>query len=389
MSKPTLLYASPMPPKESGISDYSVILVKALAEKFDITLYIDNYEMDAPSLKDFPVLKHGVDKVDFDKFDHILYNMGNNYVFHQYIYEAALEHPGVIIQHDMVIFHYVYGYYLNVKKSLYSSLYSKFGIDAFTAIKHATEDHNISVDLASNLPLNDELLKSGNRFIVHSEYSRNKILDTGYIKEEDIEHINLIEQMEDDEKFIDKDTLYKKFGIDKDAIVVIALGNIIATKKNIETCKAIKAISEKTDKKICYVMVGKGDYADDYLEDGLIIKTGYTELDEFNSFVKHSDIIVNLRYPSLGETSAAMLRSLQMGKPIVTNNGGWFTELPDDVVAKIELDNIEKNLTEKLNELISNEDARKTLGDKAMEYVEKECSKKIIAEKFYNYLTKK
>lgn len=389
MSKPTLLYASPFPPKRSGISDYSVILVKALSDKFDITLYTDNYEIEAPSLYSFKVVKHGVDKVDFDSYDHILYNMGNNHLYHQYIYEAALEHPGVIIHHDLSIFHFIYCYFENVLKSLYSSLYSRFGIEAFTAVKNAANDKDALVNLASVMPLYDELLKTDNRFIVHSNYSKNKLLESNLISEDRIAKINLIEQMEDDEVFLEKDALYKKYGIDKDALVIIALGNIVSTKKNKETCRVIKELSKEIDQKICYVMVGNGDLADDYLEDGLIIKTGFTELIEFNSFVKYADIVVNLRYPPMGETSAAVLRSLQMGRPIVTNNGGWFTEIPDDIVEKIELDNVEKNLKKSLKKLIMDKDLRDKLGELGKEYVKNECSKNLIAQKMFDFITSK
>ena len=68
-NKPKLLYASPFPPLKSGISDYSVALVKALEKEFDITLYTDNYEVTDEALKDFPKLKYWVDDIDFDSFD--------------------------------------------------------------------------------------------------------------------------------------------------------------------------------------------------------------------------------------------------------------------------------------------------------------------------------
>ena len=74
----------------SGISDYSVILVNALSEFFDVTLYTDDYETEASDVKSFKVLKHGVDEIDFDSFDYRLYNMGNNAEYHIYIYDAAI-----------------------------------------------------------------------------------------------------------------------------------------------------------------------------------------------------------------------------------------------------------------------------------------------------------
>lgn len=374
---------------ESGISDYSVVLVDALKKNFDITLFSENYEITDVSLKKFPVLKYGVDSVNFDNFDHILYNMGNHGGFHSYIYETALKHPGIIIQHDLVIFHFIMKYYKEDRHTLYSSLYTRFSKEDFICLREGVRNRKINdIDFCSQLPLNTEIIRSGNRFIVHSEYARNKILDTGLIAPERIAHINLIEQIAEDAVIIDKDRLYSKFSIPKDAVVICAFGSIQDTKLNRETCCAVKNIASKYSKKICYVMVGKGDYVDDELEDGLIIKTGFTELDEFNSFIRYADIIINLRNPTLGETSAAMLRTLQMGKVCITNNGGWFSELPDDCVCKIELDNVEKNIEMALTELLSDDDRRAQMSRNASEYVQKGCSPDVICKKMTEFICK-
>lgn len=387
MKKPTLLYASPFPPKASGISDYSVVLVKALSAKFDITLYIEDYEITDKSMKEYPIVKDGVDIIDFEAYDYKLYNMGNNADFHTYIYEAALEHPGVVIQHDLVLYNFVFGYYKERKNSYFSTIYKKFGLNNFVAIREAAKDQELgNINLASKLPLNEELIKSGNRFIAHSEYTRNLIIDTGLIDEKNVTHINLIPQIDDDAKIIERSDLFDQFNVPKDAFVICSFGYIQSTKLNLEICHVIRKLSKILDKKICYVMVGKGDYADSELEENLIIKTGFTELDEFNSFVEHADIIVNLRNPTMGETSAAMLRLLQLGKACITNNGGWFTELPDDCVCKIELDDIEGNLEKALAELIQNENDRVNYEENAKIFIEREYNKGEIIEKMFEFI---
>ena len=44
-----------------------------------------------------------------------------------------------------------------------------------------------------------------------------------------------------------------------------------------------------------------------------------------------SDVVVNLRHPTMGETSGSVVRGLSLGKPLVVSDVGWFSELPDDV----------------------------------------------------------
>lgn len=388
MAKPKLLYASPFPPMQSGISDYSVVLVKALSEKFDITLYIEDYCIEEESLADFPVLKHGVDKVDFDAFQYIVYNIGNNPDFHSYIYETCMEHPGMVILHDMVIYFLFVGYY-HSKDQLYTKLYQEAGMDNFYEIREMMREKTTDLEIVSKNPMNREIVRSGNKIMVHSWYTYNNIVEAGIIPEESIRKINHI-SLEDSSREtngIEREQLFAKYNIPQDALIITSFGHIVETKLNRHTCRAVKKIAEGSGRKLCYVMVGGGNAADEYLEDGLIIKTGYTELDEFEAFIEYSDLIVNLRYPSMGETSGVMLRILQMGKTCITNNGGWFSELPDDCVCKIELDDIQKNLENAIENFVSNPEERTRLGNSAKEYFEREYSPSVISQKIYEFLT--
>ena len=393
MGKPSLLYASPFPPMKSGISDYSTVLVKALDSKFNITLFTDNYVIDEGKLTKYPVVKYGVDDVDFDKFDYILYNIGNNPEYHSYIYEAAIRHPGMIIMHDLVLYYLFVGYYQK-KNELYSSLYSKLGQDVFRQIKEEVKENGSNLleqkHLASLYPMNRELIQSGNKIMVHSEFARNRIINTGWIDTKKIKHINLIQQIDDDteDAILDRTKIFRKYGIPENAVVIASFGYIAETKMNMEVCKAVKQISKTVKTPICYVMVGEGNYVDKEIDEKNIFKTGYVELKEFNNFIQYSDIIVNLRNPSMGETSGAMLRILQLGKCCVTNNGGWFSEIPDTCVCKIDVENVEAELKKTLSELITNKKRREIVGINAKEYIQDNYNAHKITQEIWDFVTK-
>ena len=46
-------------------------------------------------------------------------------------------------------------------------------------------------------------------------------------------------------------------------------------------------------------------------------------------------MVVSLRWPTMGETSAAAVRALSLGKPLVVSDVGAFRELPDEVAIKV------------------------------------------------------
>ena len=389
VGRKTMLYASPLPPVPSGISDYSAVLVRELSKDYDITLYIEDYDVEDPWLRRLPKLRYGIDRVDWDSFDYCVYNMGNHSGFHSYIYETALQHPGMVILHDISLFDFLRGYYSD-RGQLYSKVFQVGGAACLQELKEALKSGEIAqrgTRLALEYPLNRELIESGNKIMVHSEFGRRMVLSGGRIAPEQVRKISQIAPILDGEAPSgSKRVLRGKYGIPQDALMIASFGTILDKKLNREIATAVKNLAREGGRKLCYVMVGEGHYVDDLLERDLVIKTGFTPLDEFNGMIDCADIVANMRNPSHGETSAAMLRILQKGKPCITNDGGWFTEIPDDCVCKVALENVENNIERALRELIRNAGKREELGKNAMRYVRDNCAPEKIRREIGRFL---
>src|SRR5262249_54826277 len=56
---------------------------------------------------------------------------------------------------------------------------------------------------------------------------------------------------------------------------------------------------------------------------------GFAPIQDFNGYLGACDIVLNLRYPTVGESSGTLLRSLGMGKAVVVSDVGSFREYPD------------------------------------------------------------
>src|SRR6185437_1776531 len=69
-----------------------------------------------------------------------------------------------------------------------------------------------------------------------------------------------------------------------------------------------------------------------------VVREEYVPEDRLWSLMAACDAIVSLRHPTMGETSAAAIRALSLGKPLVVSDVGWFSELPDDVALEIPVD---------------------------------------------------
>jgi glycosyltransferase involved in cell wall biosynthesis len=66
--------------------------------------------------------------------------------------------------------------------------------------------------------------------------------------------------------------------------------------------------------------------------------TGYVDEARLWALMAAADVHVNLRAPTMGETSGTAIRALSLGKPLVVSDVGWFSELPDEVALKVPVD---------------------------------------------------
>ena len=117
-----------------------------------------------------------------------------------------------------------------------------------------------------------------------------------------------------------------------------------------------------------------------------VIQTGF--MDDLVPYIQISDIIIQTRYPTAGETSIITLEIMRMGKPVIVSNTGWFSELPDDVSIKVEVDdNEEKSIIEAFSKLSSEKNYREKLGSNAKRYVKEEHDPDKIAYEFVEFLS--
>jgi glycosyltransferase involved in cell wall biosynthesis len=112
-----------------------------------------------------------------------------------------------------------------------------------------------------------------------------------------------------------------------------------------------------------------------------VIREPYVPEDRLWALMAACDAHVSLRWPTMGETSAVVLRALSLGKPLVVSDVGWFSELPAEVALKIAVDDGETDGLEAALELLaSREDARAEMGRAALELARRDHDLERVAD---------
>jgi len=99
--------------------------------------------------------------------------------------------------------------------------------------------------------------------------------------------------------------------------------------------------------------------------------TGYLEEADYYSAVSCSDVVINLRNPSMGEGSLTLSHALAAGKPAIISDVNQYREFPDRVCWKVTHDENEVQLLyEYLTVLLANRNVREALSENAIDYVQ-------------------
>lgn len=393
-----LAYFSPLPPSKSGIADYSAELLPYLAKGADITVFVE--QADELRLnqhrKDYAVQSAAhFDEIHCQQpFDLCIYHQGNN-PHHEFVYERALQTPGLLVLHEHCLHHLIAWQTLGRKDegAYWDELFYAYG----RLGSRVAEMRELGVGSEYQqflMPLNRRLVASSLGVITHNAFAASQL--EGLNPDTPVEIIphHLAPQTYELDA-LEPGECRRSLGIPEDAWVIASHGFVTQAKRIPAVLAAFKRLLAVAPNAM-YLIVGedhwKWSVAPLIEEMGLSDRvriTGYTTEKDFFRYLKAADVIVNLRFPTAGETSGTLIRSLGAGKPVIVTDFGQFAELPDDVSLKVTAGpDEEKELYAKLRALVYRPTLREQLSRRASEWIRSENEISRCAARYLNFAEK-
>ena len=320
-------------------------------------------------------------------FDVTLYQVGNN-VYHDFCYEAAMDHPGVVVLHEASLHHLIAD--ITIKRG------------DWDAYMRAVEQEGSAADLAfarsacgglevgpdyEGVPMLRQLLSRSKAAIVHSGCVESELRGAGFSGAvARIPHGAWIPDAS-------RSGFRERLGLDETTPLIGIFGFLKPYKRIAESLRAFRRLV-RVHPSAKMILVGE-PHPELQLESlirsldlGAHVRVlGFRPIEEFVGYVAACDIVLNLRYPTVGENSGTLMRALGLGKAVVVSEVGSFSELPDTICLKAPVDASEEDhLFEYLNLLVSRPDVRKALGARAREWVETECTWPKVAQRYADFL---
>ncbi len=363
-----LAYYSPMPPERTGVADYSALLLPALGERVEVTL-VKRGRKRAP---------RGTSSA--------LYHVGNNPDAHAWIVDALRRQPGVVVLHDFVVHHLVAGMTIGRRDGhgYLDTMEREHGVVG-RLLAHGVLDKRIPPlweSRPSDFPLAWFVLEHATGVIVHSQTVFDLVRGAGYegpiwLVPHPAWPVPAVEP-----KRVASGPVLGCFGV------------VNASKRIPELLRAFADIREEHPEAVL-LLVGPTSPGFDLdrrlqrlgLDERGLVREGWVDEQRLWELLAGVDVSVNLRHPTMGETSGIAIRSLSLGKPLVVSDVGWFSELPDGAALKVPVDEHEvETLTAALELLVAREDVREQMGRAAAETARRRHDLDRVAELYVSAL---
>jgi glycosyltransferase involved in cell wall biosynthesis len=348
-------YHSPKPESRSGIADYSALLLPALRERIEVV------EPGAAA-------------------DVALYHVGNDPDAHGWIVDALRKRPGVVVLHEYVLHHLIAGItigrgdgkgYLAAmerERGVVGRLLGLGVLDNLLPLLWETRPQDY--------PLCGTILDLATGLIVHSETVEQAARAHGY----------------DGPLWRIPHPAWPRPDVRPAAVsgapLVGCFGYLNMNKRIPQLLEAFARLHARhSGARLLLVGASAERFDLDRRLERLglagsdaIVREEYVPEERLWSLMAACDVCVNLRFPTMGETSGSVLRTLSLGKPVVVSDVGWFSELPGDVALKVPVDEHETRTLEAALELLAEPAARAAMSRAALAYVAREHDLDRVAE---------
>lgn len=387
-----LAYFTPLPPSKSGIADYNAELLPYLARGAEVVVFVEEEEqIPAASLPYEVQLYSRFDEINAARpFDLSIYHQGNN-PLHEYIYERAIERPGLLVLHEHCLHHLIAWKTLGRKdeEGYWNEMFYAYGKRGARAADMRA--NAVGSDYQQFLmPLNRRIVSRSLGVIVHNRYAASQ-LEGPAPPVEIIPHHLSPSVFELDS--LDRGECLRAMGVPEDCLLIASHGFVTQSKRIPIVLAAFKRLLAIVPN-ARYWIVGedhwKWSVAPLIEEMGLqhaVHITGYVSEPDFFRYLKAADIVVNLRFPTAGETSGTLVRSLGAGKAAIVTDFGQFGELPDDVVMKVPTGPEEETaLFKRLQALACRSTLRERISRRAAEWARGECVIEKSAARYLDFI---
>lgn len=296
--------------------------------------------------------------------DLVVHQVGNSYDFHEGNLAWIDRGASVVSLHDFYLGHLFFQWaqaHMGSARAVLTRWYGAGAADAF--FEHAKTADFIE-STCSATPMTEWICSRAAAVITHSSWGVGRVLEAcaGPVWTIPLAY-DISPGLHEGERRAAKAA---------DEITLLTVGHVNPNKRILSVLRAIGS-SEMLRARVTYRVVGlvESQVLVDLTAlartlDVRLIVAGEVEQEVLADAFADADIVSCLRWPSLESASASAVEAMLHGKPILVTDTAFYSELPDDCVAKIDPQHEQAQLRDTLERLCLDPFLRQEMGERAL-----------------------
>ena len=359
--------ATTLPPAPTGPAEFVAGVLPELARAARITCFVDDPRLVEPALRDHFDIRALDERGDPD-IDVVVYHIANN-LAQLAIYQAAMEGPpGLLEIHDGSLHHTLADLTLGADnaEAYQDLLRQEHGAAGDRLADLHIHGHRGSIELFM-FDLLKGVLDRHLGAVVHNRYAADLIALRAPALPTWVVPLSAPVPAPPASR--------AALGLPEDALVIAHFGFVTQPKRPFLLLDAFARL--RASGRHCHLLFAGQDDTSGRLGaeiarlglTGSVTITGYLERRQMDALISTVDIVVSLRFPHVGETSATLGAALAAGRPVVVQETGSWAELPEHAVLRVPAGGDETTALEAaLDRLASNPIERARFGEAARAY---------------------
>ena len=360
-----LNWFSPLPPDLTDVANYTARIAPELMRRFDVTFWTSS-EMASNAFSQGACVRRlepgEVSTQDYRDFftGACVFNIGNDARFHADIFDIAQRIPGIVILHDTRIHHFVYERFRSDIPAWSGYLQASRGLYGPGGLRRAIANieaaGRLIDDLAESMPFLESVTEASIGVVCHSQGSAKEVRGRSSVPLLTLplpypcppQHDLALRVWAPTWRFI-------------------IFGFLNPNRRLEVILRTLSTLSDSLDFRLSII----GSLWDSAAIAALIRELGLSDRvsilgviseQELDLEIARAHLAFNLRHPTMGEASGALLRTWGQATPAVVTKSGWYDELPDTVVVKISIANESDDIVSAINNLVRTPQVFRNIG---------------------------
>lgn len=318
------------------------------------------------------------------EWDAAIYHVGDNYSYHRGCLEWLPRCRGIVCLHDFFVGNLFQAWAATHVSEARSILQNWYGPSAAEVFYGFSSIEAFIEGTRNTSPLTEWICSMASGVITHSSWGIDRVLKScpGPVEVVPLAY--------------DRPAAFGEAQASRTVgrFNVLTVGHVNFNKRAESVIKAIGASSILRNQ-ADYRLVGavQSDVSERLaalaLDNGVrLVISGEVNDAELARAISEADVMTCLRWPTLEAASASTIEAMLYGKSTIVTNAGFYSEIPDQYVLKIDPSNEVAEIRSALEHLLCDQDFRVSLGVSAKDWAERTFSAANYAERIIEMATK-